>query len=107
MPTINLKKPCGCKKKKSITRNKRDFQEIYQDPRWISLRDWKRRENPLCEVCESLGRVKQMDDVHHIRPFWTGKNKDEVESLAFDPDNVMSVCKKCHADIHWKMRGFR
>jgi len=98
VPRINL----GKKNKPPQSLNKDFYQHIYADRRWKSIRDWKRRDNPLCEKCEKEGRVRQMDHVHHIISFITGRNKDEIEELAYDKNNVMSVCEECHAELHAK-----
>jgi len=95
MPTINL----GVKRKRDVTYNKTIFQYIYQDPRWRSLRFIKYTNNPLCEMCLKEGRVTQTDEVHHIIPFYNGV--EVLEWLAFDYDNLMSLCTECHHKIHF------
>jgi 5-methylcytosine-specific restriction endonuclease McrA len=99
MPTITLHR-----KKPEITLNKKVYQEIYSDPRWISIRTYKTKENPLCEKCEELGIVTIMDEVHHKIPFQKGKTAQEIERLAFDIDNVISVCASCHHKLHQGLR---
>jgi 5-methylcytosine-specific restriction enzyme A len=101
MPTIKLLK----RKRDDVrTERVRDYQEIYQDKRWKKLRAWKMRNNPLCELCEARGKVVQMEEVHHLIPFDSGATKEEVEELAFDYDNLESLCEKCHEERHKELK---
>lgn len=61
------------------------------DSDWRRLRDWKLRENPLCEECARQGRTAAADEVDHIKPFY-GKD----DPLRLDPDNLQSLCSLCH-----------
>lgn len=87
MPTIKLLK----RKRDSVTTQKKGkYQEVYQDKRWKKLRTAKMRSNPLCERCEKYSKVKPTEEVHHIVPH------DINPDLAFEWDNLMSVCVECH-----------
>jgi len=97
MPTINL---LQVKRKPVKTIRKGKYQDIYQDKRWKKLRSAKLRANPLCEVCEAKDRVNQASEVHHRIPFDTGVTPEQIEELAFDFDNLMSLCIPCHSEIH-------
>lgn len=97
MPTIKLLTP----RRSSVrTVRKGKYQEIYQDKRWKKLRKAKLRHNPLCERCESRNRITPADEVHHIIPFDRGRTPEETECLAFDYDNLKSVCDPCHDEEH-------
>ena len=99
MPTIKLQK------KKDIrvpTVAKRDFQSVYQDKRWYLIRDEKRRVNPICEHCERV----PLKEVHHKTPFQWGRNKEEIELLAFDFDNTASLCEICHEREHLRLKEY-
>ena len=54
----------------------------------------------LCEMCEKKGIVKPADDVHHIQSFMEVDDQDARRLLAFDFDNLMSLCDECHSEIH-------
>lgn len=100
MPKINLSR----KKRKNVpTVVKGQYQEIYQDRRWKSLQAWKKRKNPLCEICRIFGVATPTDEIHHTIPFHLGRNLEEVEMLAFDPELLMSVCTKHHKTEHKKL----
>jgi 5-methylcytosine-specific restriction protein A len=97
MPTIKLLKT---KDVRVPTTKKKEYQAIYQDRRWRRLRDLKKKNNPICERCENEKRTTPVDEVHHIVPFDWGRTPDEVERLAYDYDNLLSVCTDCHDKIH-------
>lgn len=74
--------------------------EIYDTKRWRDLRDAKFIENPICEMCLKNGIIRPADDIHHIQSFMSAPAGDARRALAFDFDNLMSLCKECHAKIH-------
>ncbi len=78
----------------------KDKSDIYNSREWRELRLQKLRENPLCEVCKSNGFINSAHCVHHITPIESARTKEEMKHLAFDPNNLQSLCDKCHADIH-------
>ena len=94
MPRINLPK----RKKRERTYNKTAYQRVYQDKRWKRLRKAKLRANPLCEECERMGKTTQTEHVHHIIPF---DIEGDYEELAFDYDNLQSLCHECHVKKHY------
>ena len=60
---------------------------------WDDLSRRYRAKHPLCEACLVKGNTKQADDVHHRQ-----KVKDRPD-LLLQWDNLMSVCRACHAKI--------
>lgn len=75
-------------------------QSIYQTARWRTLRLVKLADSPLCERCATEGRVVPAIDVHHIKSFTSTDDPIERKRLAYDYENLMSLCKECHRDIH-------
>ena len=56
---------------------------------------WK-RDNATCQRCgEKFNHTQKTFEVHHIRPFWTGKQRTTYS-------NLILVCRKCHTWIHSK-----
>jgi 5-methylcytosine-specific restriction endonuclease McrA len=100
MPTINLPK----KKQRDKTIRKQEYQDIYQSKQWKKLVAQKKKDNPLCERCESMGFTRQMDEVHHKVPWDWGVSEDDKLTLAFDPDNLESLCGPCHNVRHLELR---
>jgi len=100
MPYLNLPR------KKRTNQNKRiDLTDVYNSTRWRKLRTIKIANDPLCEVCLSKDIITAAEQVHHIHRFSDSTTEDEKISLAFDYDNLMSICSKCHTEIHAKERS--
>ena len=78
----------------------KDKTEIYNSREWKELRIMKLRTNPLCEECMKQGIVTSARSVHHVVPIETARTKDEMKRLAFDVNNLRSLCFACHARIH-------
>ena len=81
----------------------RDKAEIYNSREWQQLRIEKLRSQPLCEMHLKQGIIVAARCVHHIIPIETARTKEEMRRLAFDWNNLMSLCKSCHARIHKEM----
>lgn len=107
MPTI--KKPN--KRKRDNSRKKHGLQAkiqrlIYNTSHWRKLVAAKKMMSPLCERCLSEGRTTATQEIHHIIPLKTcNGDLNYLLQLAFDYDNLMSVCCQCHEDIHAEMRA--
>ena len=54
----------------------------------------KRRDNYRCVWCARYGRAAPAEVVHHI------KHVEEYPELAFEDENLVSLCKKCHNKAH-------
>ncbi|HHW13486.1 MAG TPA: HNH endonuclease [Firmicutes bacterium] len=65
------------------------------DRRWEKVRQMKLAHDPLCERCLQAGRVTPATMVHHVRPIRQG---GEVLDMA----NLLSVCRRCHDELHSK-----
>ncbi|NLI35650.1 MAG: HNH endonuclease [Bacteroidales bacterium] len=77
-------------------------RKIYNSERWQRLRTWKLANNPLCEMCLKKGIITPTEDIHHIVSFMTTTDRLERYRLAYDMDNLMSLCKRCHQELHNK-----
>lgn len=83
----------------------KEYRRLVTSTRWRILRSEKLSEQPLCEKCEKEGRVRLAEEVHHIRPIESSNNIQEMNILAFDRSNLMSVCRDCHHKIHNEMES--
>jgi 5-methylcytosine-specific restriction protein A len=102
MPTIN-------KPKKRENNNKgnhydKERRKIYNSERWRNIRRLKFAENPLCEICEKSGLTVPAEHVHHITSFMSSDNPDIRRRLAYDWNNIQSLCESCHGKIHAKQK---
>jgi 5-methylcytosine-specific restriction protein A len=98
MPTIKLSKT-----KRRPTYNKAGYQKVYNTPRWKRLRAEKVANNPVCELCAAKGITRVVEEVHHLVPF----EIDNDLSLAYDYDNLISLCVECHKQLHMDLKGGR
>jgi 5-methylcytosine-specific restriction enzyme A len=65
--------------------------DIRQTQRWRRLSRAKLLETPLCQDCAERGISAAAVEVDHI------KNWRDHPELAFDWDNIRSLCRRCHA----------
>lgn len=73
------------------------WKNWYSSKTWIALRSFQLSRQPLCEMCEALGRVSVADVVDHRTPHkgnWT---------LFSDPANLQSLDKQCHDSVKQRM----
>lgn len=59
---------------------------------WKRIRDRYVQSHPLCEQCLKEGRVKPVEEVHHILPL----SKGGTHRM----NNLMSLCQSCHTKMH-------
>lgn len=91
-----LKKP---KKQRTLQINRQDRQDIYKSNKWKQLRHSKLLSNPLCELCLMQGKITPAVDVHHSDSFANYQGQKRLE-VAYDYDNLVSLCKQCHSWVH-------
>ncbi len=110
------KKPCrypGCPKltdgryceEHQRTENKR-YERYYRQAetkrrygtKWQRIRKQYAQSHPFCEQCFDNGIYVPVEEVHHIKPL--------SEGGTHDADNLISLCRSCHARLH-AQRGDR
>lgn len=102
MPYITKRKisPPSHKEEHNERRNSK-WNKYYQNSRWKKLRDWYMSLHPICADCMINGRSVPATELHHIRPFGTGKDEAEKMRLLLDPDNLVALCSDCHDKRHF------
>lgn len=89
---------------KKYNKNEDYKRLINSGSKWKKIRDTKIKLNPLCECCGE----KLAEEVHHILPLEDYSNDFEtMESLAYDINNLQSLCRECHYKIHRELRRDR
>lgn len=53
----------------------------------------------MCECCKE----KLATEVHHVIPIAYITDPAEQEALAFNVNNLQSLCRECHYEIHRKL----
>lgn len=79
--------------------NKR-YEKYYRNPAvhrrygraWKRIRDKYVSLHPFCEICYEKGILVETEEVHHKKPLSEGGTHDR--------DNLIALCKSCHARIH-------
>lgn len=80
-------------KKYKRERTDKDEQLLYTSAQWRKLRKMQLHRHPLCERCESQGRVTPATLVHHRTEVKAGGER-------FDMQNLASLCVPCHESMH-------
>lgn len=70
---------------------------------WKALRKRKLTDQPVCEACEEEGKSTLAEEVHHRIPVESVSGETQMRRLMFGYNNLMSVCHKCHSNIHREM----
>ena len=76
------------------------WSTYYNSALWRTTRLEYKSKHPICERCLHEGRVTPMTDVHHMCRFGQGRTASERWQLLTDMDNLVSLCEKCHHDVH-------
>lgn len=74
----------------------------YDGARWKRLRAAVlRRDAYQCRRCCRFGRIRQAEIVHHI------KEAEAFPELAYNAENLVSLCRECHNKAHPEKGGPR
>ena len=76
------------------------YRKLINSTRWIKLRNEKMHNDPFCERCRERGRFVTATEVHHKVPVESVTDFLKMSFLAYDYSNLMSVCRKCHKELH-------
>lgn len=71
--------------------------DFYRSTEWRKLSKKLLKERPVCEVCG----MNYSTDVHHRFPV------ADYPELALEEDNLIALCRSCHAKITDEERKFR
>lgn len=97
MPTIRLLR----NERRGVPSERRKERiRIYSSERWKRLRLVKLYNDPLCERCLKVGKTVPADDVHHVVSFMSVDDPVGRRRLAYDYENLMSLCRACHNELH-------
>lgn len=88
-----------------MTHHNRLYQRLMNSREWRETRARKLQRNPLCEEHYKDGKIVAASVVHHLIEVESGQTEAECRRLCFDINNLESLCRECHAEIHWA-RGY-
>jgi len=78
------------------------YAKIMASQEWQTLRQKWLEDHPYCERCKAVGLTRKADVVHHVKPIESAHTENGYMELAFNEDNLLSVCNYHHALIHRK-----
>lgn len=68
---------------------------MYHTKYWINIRSAVlTRDHNECQVCAEMGKVRQAEVVHHIKPV------EDFPDRFDDLSNLVSLCRECHETLH-------
>ncbi|WP_409013596.1 HNH endonuclease [Dyadobacter sp. CY312] len=71
-------------------RSKSEVRRIRDSRQWRDrVRPQQLRDFPYCKICDEKGKLKEAVEVDHITALEAGGDP-------FDPENLQSLCKRCH-----------
>ena len=70
----------------------KERDRLYRTQRWLRLRRYQLRIQPLCEKCKEKGLTVEADVVHHVIPHKGNK-------VLFYTGKLQSLCTHCHDGI--------
>jgi 5-methylcytosine-specific restriction endonuclease McrA len=79
--------------------DQRERAAFYNRNRWKRLRAAHLAANPICESCLEAGKVTEATIVHHV------KERLDAPHLAYDQDNLKSICDFHHTQLHSRSRS--
>ena len=98
MPRINLLRKS--RKYKTNWKRPNKWAKFYGSKAWKQLRAQKLHDQPLCERCLEHERITPATTVHHRCVFGSCPTDEERWEWFLRPDNLVSLCARCHAIIH-------
>ena len=70
-------------------------KKFYQSTSWINTRDYiMSKYHGICQKCYE----RPAEIVHHI--IWLNPTNINDSNITLGEDNLMPVCRECHAEIH-------
>lgn len=87
-----------------MSRN-RDYIDLINTSRWRKVRAVVLKDHPWCEDCEGEGIVSLATEVHHVVPLESIKDYGRMQRMAYDRDNLVSLCTRCHKARHVALKS--
>ena len=76
------------------------IQTLYNSAKWQRLRNAILMNEPLCQNCLANGKTSLATCVHHKQIISSADDELDMQSLAFDANNCLSLCEECHSKMH-------
>lgn len=76
------------------------YVKLINSQTWRNLRNKHLKGRPLCEECRNKGIYTSATEVHHRIPVESATSEKEMRRLAYDSNNLVSLCHECHIEAH-------
>ena len=76
------------------------WSKYYGSKQWHTLRNNYYQLHPCCECHDKLGIIVPAEEVHHLKVWSKALTEEGKWNLLLNPNNLCSLCKSCHHDIH-------
>ncbi len=86
-----------------MSRNDTAYHRLLNTPRWRGLRAAQLGREPFCADCARHGVTEPATEVHHVVPVERERDPERMRRLAYDPMNLVSLCRRCHRERHRSM----
>lgn len=83
-----------------MRQRRKDYRKLINSTRWQRVRAEVLARRPLCADCGERGIVRSAREVHHIIPLESVTDAARMASLAYDPLNLVGLCRECHLRRH-------
>ena len=71
--------------------------KFYKGKYWRTRREYiLRRDNYLCQECKRNNKLTEGNVVDHIKPRHSFSNREKVDGLPENEDNLETLCRSCH-----------
>lgn len=75
---------------KKVTTSGVEVRKIRDSRQWRDrTRPQQLMKKPYCAICWEKGKLREATEVDHITPL-------EAGGAPYDPENLQSLCKRCH-----------
>lgn len=92
---MQVEQTYGRRHRKSWREGKGIKEFDYNGKKWKNKAEKiKRRDKYRCVWCRRYGKTSPAEVVHHI------KRVEDYPELAFENENLVSLCRKCHNKAH-------
>ncbi|MCM1369840.1 MAG: HNH endonuclease [Candidatus Amulumruptor caecigallinarius] len=88
-----------------MSRNGSEYHRMLNTPEWRRLRRGQLDKHPFCEDCLAEGIYTPAEEVHHVIPVESVADAESMRRVAFDRNNLVSLCVACHHKRHEALRS--
>lgn len=82
------------------------YHKLLNTTRWREMRARRlAADKYLCQQCRARGKLTPANQVHHVIPIETAHTRADMQALCYDFNNTISLCERCHTQVHGERRA--